>query len=448
MKFSKSLMCIFCGVFMINAYRGTKIEVDKPTHIDAKSKKLLTDIMVSHPERLSFDERFFIKFPSTLPVRERLVFVGSVEKLLQQVATDINKSMAAEVYTHSDIQKVLNFFYLETKDYALYKEHVPAVFSYIDAMSECTCFARMSHNFRKVTEEKIIEHLKKNFPDKKQRITITEFASGDLFQLMILGTRIINAGFTNLRFIGLDTKYENLMIRASSTPWLTKGTQLMSTLMLPTSFFDIASEADKMFFRRLFKQAQEMQNPSQKMWDTYFDITNSFETYNIFRQFVSWFNALAPATEFIMYTDAQDYIHDCAEHAALKSDVLIAIDYFSFENYHFWDDLRRKALKDTGIAFSVATVDVEKVSPFEDPSEDREFYLSEGTPMSLLHFKFELAGPKLKYKDKKPKFEPHYMLKQVSEIPQYILREETGKIISAIPEILPGKNVSSKEELD
>lgn len=403
---------ICCQLFSsINAELG--IKTIAPTKlIEKKQRDQLLHIMTQKPEGLALDERLFLTHSKKTAAPTKIDYINAeaLDSFLKDFAHYINTTGTTYFITQADIEStfsdIAKRYYGKIssyKDYQNYKEnYAQQYFAPVNFLQECQCFtARRTHNFRDIIESRIITHLIKNYPDKNSEIILTEFASGDLFQLLILATKIINAGYKSIRINCIDTAYEELlkyfkikpgqsMTFSHEYPWTKKETNNLLYL----------------FVKATQKKAKNIDySKIQSLLDDY-------RLYNVFKQFIQWLNNITNSVQCIIYTDTQNYIKDCEQNPALKSDIILAIDYTPDENYHWWDLLRKKSLNSSGIAYSIYEIGT-------------NYYLSEGTSSSLFHYQFIKSDTELY----------HYQLKKINAIPEHN-DWATDQPIAAIPEIV------------
>lgn len=470
-------------------------------------------------------------------------------------------------------------------------------FNTINYIQECQCFSRRSHPFRKEVEKRILKHLKDSNFDKKNKLIVTEFASGNLFEIFMIANLLIEHGYKNLQLNCIDLEYSPILSQYQlylpnneisknngittfhllpEYPWkkmpifFLKGDKIMLDLQkIKTLLHQLSNASEKDI--KLIKTELTILNKRLQTSDIIMNISDNIQTIKkdltilvknnlteknlqdhlqvikneISRtieklQETSRFNSGELATNYqlltkilkmhiitknnvrkdiidetsiqdeinnlkaqrndelsyllttlsnfdyhkkiiqflrwfsddkdnnvtvVFYDDVKKYLDDCSKNEKLKSDIVVAIDYYPWDTFQLWDNLRKNALKNDGAAYTVTNF-----SKSGDHLKDEQYYLSIGTSKTLHHYEWILQDKnKINWKnetrliptwdknnkiiEKKETFKvpnyAHYALKQIKEIPESKFEDEYFddvdqkwideiKIVPAIPEILPG----------
>lgn len=587
--------------------------------INPDIKKRLTNVIINRPEELAVDERIFIKVPDFLKNTDyKLVNAASdyhimashikdfIDAIVNQVKTRYQEDM---LITKKDKQHIFEIIaqtlHLETPmtHYFDLEEKYRATdfFNTINYIQECQCFSRRSHPFRKEVEKRILKHLEVINFDKSKTLTVTEFASGNLFEIFMIANLLIEHGYKNLQLNCIDLEYRwilekyrndlskkeiktkngSAVFSISSYPWkkmqlsedqiqeakksrlfypITTMLERLQAYLKPrnkegfqdlsktefkqiqNNFKKFESELKKLLSEGLssavydqvnlvqtnlaklqtidFKDISSHKTTIEKLEELMSAITQklndpnrvfiedelardytilkhilsmnlsaseeeisnrfmeleplissfeAFESHQRIAQFLRWFaDDKNNNVTVVFYDDVQNYLDDCSNNEKLKSDIIVAIDYYPWETFKFWDKLRTDALKKDGAAFTVLNL-----SASGDHLTDEQYYLSIGTPTTLEHYELILPakekvtwqeqtrlvptvikkGKKLEVQEIKKTFKipnyTKYKLKKIHEIPQSkaeIVKEnaegvweETMETIPAIPEITSNK---------
>ena len=78
-------------------------------------------------------------------------------------------------------------------------------------LDECRCdqFNRFSNpEFRRALEDSIIAALEKKHPDKTAKISLVSLGSGGCFQELVILSKLLKAGYSQICFTSIDTKYK------------------------------------------------------------------------------------------------------------------------------------------------------------------------------------------------------------------------------------------------
>ena len=383
-------------------------------------------------------------FSEPLIIPENKAYIFDIIAQLHDLKIDYNefKSISDEYYrTH-------NFF-------------IP-----IRYIQECDCESvHRSKPFRKEVEQRIQQQIQKGNYDKTKPLVISEFASGPLFELFMIANIAVNMGYHNLVINCIDLVYGPLVkiyqqVLGGNIQSLDKSSIKNYAILNAEQLID--NQTKKLFLElKNMPSILQPTNPQppqpwqaggsisleehQRQWDEYTkEMNNSndyhqklqqrygylkpiwqalenFKFHNTFLQFIRWFaQDKQNNISLVLYDDVNAYIKACEKNANLKSDIIVAIDYWPDDNFHFWDELRTKALKPNGYAYSVADLILQHGQPLG-------YFLSIGTPDSLLHYKFNF--PDLSNYAK-------YNLNPIRKIPKHI-NFVTNTVQPAIPEIVP-----------
>ena len=238
-------------------------------------------------------------------------------------------------------------------------------------------------------EKQVVDYVLSAHPDKKQQLVITDFASGNLFQIFVVVNKLVSLGYTNIRlnlvdiaFKGILERYQHLSAKSPSAKFLIKPGTFELSRANSDAIFDLAQS--------LSGSTPTVQETSDTALDVLWDLISDSEYNNTFAYFSQFFNGTGANIDLVIYGDAADYLSDAKLKPALKADLLLGVDYFT-ENNDVFEDLRKQGLKDTGMAF---TIDHHFIG--DDP-HTAEFYFSSGTKQQpdMAHFEWDLKNQKL-----------------------------------------------------
>jgi hypothetical protein len=260
------------------------------------------------------------------------------------------------------------------------------LFTVLHNIRECIgcAISRIKTPFvREYLENKVIEHIMKVHPNKSEKIIITDFASGQLFEIFVIVNKLVAKGYNNIRLNVIDTEYKNLL---ASYKYL----QATNTGKLPIQFdhfFELSPDNINFIFDPLtgFDQIKTAALLAGRL--EYAAQNNMFVTFS------QWFNNLGISFDLVIYDNAQAYLDDSRDNFNLKADLLIAVDYYATLN-HILEDLRKKTLKQTGMAFSLDHAYPTGVSVY---LQNPQFYFSQGSQQvrEMKHFKWNLEKKEL-----------------------------------------------------
>ncbi len=249
----------------------------------------------------------------------------------------------------------------------------------------------------------------------------------------MLANKLISAGYRNLRLNAMDLEYEELLKAHKGKQKGANGLVMLTEQNMP---WPTGSDLAKLqrLIKRILKEAPLTEDEAEEWSDKEIlepleDLAKLYDYHHLMRQIIQWFkHDPNNHIELVAYKNMNDYLDDCKKDVRNKSDILVAIDYYTDQNYPLWDKLRTTALKSDGMAYSVDEL------RFEDGTSS--YFSSEGIGTSLKHFKWilfsRISGE-----------EPKYTLLPVHEIPRYKILDDdgetTGKIGGPISEIIAPK---------
>ena len=269
-------------------------------------------------------------------------------------------------------------------------------FNLIHNIRECVgCgIARLEVPFvREYFENKVTQYVHDTFPDKNQQIIITDFASGNLFQIFVLINKLAELGYTNVRLNLIDIEFQGVIDRYKETRGAYPVQIKPGTFTLSNNDIDAIVNLSEDLEGTLTMLPQDTWSTSDVIQTIVDDTMNN----NTLARFIQWFNGSNLKLQVMVYGDATDYLADCAASPSFKADLLLAVDYFTDLN-HILEKLREKGLKETGMAFSLDHAEVEK------DMRNAEFFYSEGSQKDprMKHFEWDLSTKQLKPVDHLP----------------------------------------------
>ncbi len=240
-----------------------------------------------------------------------------------------------------DIRNVQKVYYLNYQEYKECKKFYSdnPIFDIIHNIKECiNCdISRLeAPEIRKEVEYTIINEFNNNFKDKQKSLTITDFASGRLFQTFVILNRIIREGYKNIKLNLIDIEYD----------------ELLNIFKFGKDFDDTRVKLNTGCTKFDIKNIKHALGNYRPEFDALFHYCIYPELKNIFinnrfAYFLKWFNSLQVNLEVKVYKDTTDYINACKEDESLKSDFVMGIDYES-NIIPVFKDLVKHSLKPDG----------------------------------------------------------------------------------------------------
>jgi hypothetical protein len=283
-------------------------------------------------------------------------------------------------------------FNISLDQYFLLKEQYQDVpfFTLFHHIRECLgCGAsRLKYPFiRQYFENQVVEYVQRNYPNKDQELIITDFASGNVFQIFVTLNKLVAAGYKKIRLNLIDIEYAGILGRLQQEVFGASGAVIQPGALK-------INANDMNLFVNMFRGPTGVSMGTRDevlAVSAFADLVNDSRYNNMFAYFIQWFNGTPLDLTLTVYGDARDYLADCDSNPALKSDLLLAVDYYTELN-PILENLRKNGLKDSGRAFSMGHSDVG-----EHP-ESAEFYYSTGSQNqgSMKHFEWDLKEQKLK----------------------------------------------------
>lgn len=325
---------------------------------------------------------------------------GQEEKKEGEHAATKKRAAEAEMYTtKGDMARAFNNFAeidnlsLTYDQYLELKEHYKNIpfFKLIHNVRECIgCgISRLEMPYiREYFEQKVMDFVLAKYPDKKTKLIITDFASGNLFQIFVIVNKLAALGYTNIRLNLIDLEFKSVINRYRSMLEKSPAPKLR---IEPGTFELTDKDSDAIFnLSRGFGQTVWGPQNFDVALEVLYGILTDTEYNNTFAHFSQWFNGTGLNLELVVYADAGDYLADCKVMPELKGDLLLGVDYFT-DIQDVFEDLRKNSLKDTGMAFGLNHSDV------EDNPQAAEFYFSLGTQKqpSMKIFEWDLKSKKL-----------------------------------------------------
>lgn len=245
--------------------------------------------------------------------------------------------------------------------------------------------------------KKVVDYVTSKHPDKNEQLVITEYASGNLFQIFTVLNKLVALGYKNLRLNLIDPEYTGIIRRyiasgkAEMDPSRSAAVYIPEKVSIQPGAFEV-SRADAASIGNLSKGLEGYvsypQDPGLAFAALQSMIDDSLFN-NTFAYFKQWFNGLGVNLELVVYDSVHPYFADIEHDRELMADLLLAVDYCT-ECFTEFNDLRMKGLKDTGAAFSVAHT-------HDESGNKVDYYFSVGSQKKsdMSHFKWDLSAKKL-----------------------------------------------------
>lgn len=272
-------------------------------------------------------------------------------------------------------------------------------FELMNHIQECTgcAISRLEAPFvREDFEKRVTDYVTGAHPDKNARLVITSFAGGSMFEIAVIVNKLVALGYKNILLNLVDADFKSLMFRytQSGVYDVNRNTDSYWPFTISTQPGSIKlSKAEQDYIGNLYKvdgkYVSYPSDPGYAFWHVRQLIEDAMDN-NAFAYFKQWFNGLGVNLDLVIYDSAEAYIAEAAAHPELKSDLLLAVDY-----YTDLDDslnmIRKQALKGTGMAFAIDHTNVEQ------GQENSQFFLSVGTQKQpdMDHFEWDLKAKKL-----------------------------------------------------
>ncbi len=428
--------------------------------IDPRVKKQLMALVLKRPEDTSIDIELLKKVPEIqksasleggdLPLRNVASAIYFAADALLDFVDEIIEDLKqkSSEFTEQDFSRATIFNNLSTlfRLCITYPEYLKArrTIPYINYIQECHCLCRRIYPFRKITEDRIMQHIESSKISKDSRITITEFASGDLLELFVLVNRLIEKGYHKLCLNCIDTKYSHLMVRYIDTlqrkeplrltsktafiafanqgsfPWryMTPG-ELKKECAFASSGLAYNELANMGFVLKalssLSQGKQEQSDFEKKLAETIMNsvhslnlttVVNEYVLHRTLNQFLSWFAEIADIS-LMLYPSAEYYMDVCKKDPDLKSDIMYALDWYPDRNFDWWDQLRTSVLRDRG--FAITVLEGLELVDQKDKTLAPSFFLAEGSLLDLKLYEFYQKNSTTK----------EYDLKNIKETPSF-----------------------------
>lgn len=284
-------------------------------------------------------------------------------------------------------------------------------FQLIHSIRECVgCgIARVEVPFvRRAYENKVVFDITHNHPHKSRQISITDFATGELFQTFVVINKLVAAGYKNIRLNIIDLAYNKLLQTYQMTM---DGTIADIDLGVPDLQIDQIGQTIDFMFLVSQKEHELLENQQLVNEINKYSIDSSTLKKYAFTQvldeiiemvmynntlaaFSKWFNAWGVKLDLVAYADANDYVTECNKNPRIKSDVLLAADYYG-ETLSIFENLRKDTLKKNGLAIAVTHAD--RMSQKYPGMSKAGFYFSFGRQQdaTLRHFLWDLKRKSL-----------------------------------------------------
>lgn len=178
-------------------------------------------------------------------------------------------------------------------------------------LSECTggvcSLSRCSNNERQIFDSKVIETIKKNYPNKENILTYVSLGSGSLLSDCVILSKLIDIGYKNINIHLIDFRYEEMLESCG------KGKDLLT-------------------------------------------LASNYQ----FIQLISWLNNFGSKEQrlnFYAYSTVESF-YLVSQEKNIKSDIILGLDYFSEETLFLYPlqdflYLLTFSLKPNGLAFEL-----------------------------------------------------------------------------------------------
>lgn len=281
-------------------------------------------------------------------------------------------------------------------------------FKIVHAIRECvTCaISRLKHPFVRANyEDNVITSTLKHYSNKKAPLTITAFASGNLYQIFVIINKLIAAGYSSLVINFIDPDYEDFINECQECQ------QPNKPLGTPSFYFTATPSAEQHDTMSLDRLQLMIRKDLQIL-----------EIHNLFVTFSKWFAGTNAQVSCIVYPYTKDYLADCAQDANRKTDILIAADFLE-EAFEDFTTLRKNGLKPDGLLFALAHSTIGQ----------SEFYYFEGNQKNVQYYKWNLESMKLE---------------QVSQLPQGLDFDSSQEITKTLSSIVATPESSLNKSLE
>ncbi len=244
--------------------------------------------------------------------------------------------------------KDLPFFaQLSYSDYKLLKDYFSdnTFLTFIHTVRECIgCpLSRLDKPAaRKYFEDEVVTYTQQTFTDKKQKITLTDFGCGELFQTTVLLSKILNQGYHHIRINLIDTEYAKTL---HVYRHLKKKFSISSSIALD----DCTAE----FIHEWVMECLKKQTSRIELIKDIREMVFSIAYHHIFTSFCQWFKALGKEVEVVLYEHVDDYVKDCQSFTNLKSNIIISCDASSILLQPNFDLLHKQILMNSGMIFNI-----------------------------------------------------------------------------------------------